>query len=41
MHVGSARDGTRLDAEALPALIAAIRARGYGFTTLGSGRPSK
>ena len=41
MHLGSARDGTRLDAEALPALIAAIRARGYRFTTLGSGRPGK
>ena len=41
MHLGSAHDGTRLDAEALPALIAAIRARGYRFTTLGSGRQSR
>ena len=34
MHVGTARDGSTPDANALPALIQAIAARGYGFTTL-------
>ena len=34
MHVGTARDGSTPDADALPALIQAIAARGYGFTTL-------
>lgn len=34
MHVGAARDGSTPDADALPALIQAITARGYGFTTL-------
>ena len=32
MHVGAANDGTMLDADALPGVIDAIRAKGYGFT---------
>ena len=36
MHVGAnPADGSTLDAEALPSVIAAVRARGYGFVTLG------
>jgi peptidoglycan/xylan/chitin deacetylase (PgdA/CDA1 family) len=35
MHVGSIPDdGSTLDADALPAVIAGLRARGYGFVTL-------
>lgn len=35
MHVGSnPRDGTTLDADALPGMIERIREAGYGFTTL-------
>jgi peptidoglycan/xylan/chitin deacetylase (PgdA/CDA1 family) len=35
MHVGSnPDDGTTFDADALPAMIAAMRAQGYGFVTL-------
>lgn len=34
MHLGAAPDGSTLDADALPALIAAIRGAGYSFTTL-------
>lgn len=35
MHVGShPEDGSTLDADALPALIAALRARGYGFVSV-------
>jgi peptidoglycan/xylan/chitin deacetylase (PgdA/CDA1 family) len=34
MHLGSARDGARLDAQALSAVISGVRARGYRFTTL-------
>jgi peptidoglycan/xylan/chitin deacetylase (PgdA/CDA1 family) len=34
MHCGSAEDGSTLDADALPDVIRAIRAHGYGFTTL-------
>lgn len=34
MHVGSAPDGSTLDAAALPTLINSIRARGYTFVTL-------
>lgn len=34
MHVGSAPDGSTLDADALPAVLKAIAARGYGLTTL-------
>jgi peptidoglycan/xylan/chitin deacetylase (PgdA/CDA1 family) len=34
MHVGSAPDGSTLDADALPSLLQAIASRGYGFTTL-------
>jgi peptidoglycan/xylan/chitin deacetylase (PgdA/CDA1 family) len=33
MHVGAANDGSTLDADALPSLVAAVRARGYGFAT--------
>jgi peptidoglycan-N-acetylglucosamine deacetylase len=32
-HVGAARDGSTLDADALPEVIRVIRARGYTFTT--------
>jgi peptidoglycan/xylan/chitin deacetylase (PgdA/CDA1 family) len=34
MHCGSAPDGTTLDADALPAVISGIEAKGYGFVTL-------
>jgi peptidoglycan/xylan/chitin deacetylase (PgdA/CDA1 family) len=34
MHCGSAPDGTTLDADALPAVIAGIKAKGYRFVTL-------
>jgi peptidoglycan/xylan/chitin deacetylase (PgdA/CDA1 family) len=34
MHVGSAPDGSTLDAAALPQLIDRIRARGYGLVTV-------
>lgn len=34
MHVGAAEDGTTLDAAALPRLISALRARGWGFVTV-------
>jgi peptidoglycan/xylan/chitin deacetylase (PgdA/CDA1 family) len=34
MHLGSSRDGSRIDAHALPAVIRAVRARGYRFVTL-------
>jgi peptidoglycan/xylan/chitin deacetylase (PgdA/CDA1 family) len=34
MHVGSAPDGSTLDADALPSIIAAIRARGYRLVDL-------
>ena len=34
MHVGSADDGSTLDADALPALIDEVRARGYRFVTV-------
>jgi peptidoglycan/xylan/chitin deacetylase (PgdA/CDA1 family) len=34
MHAGAATDGTTLDAEALPRLIAAVRARGYELVTV-------
>jgi len=34
MHVGVARDGSLLDARALPRVITLIRARGYRFVTL-------
>jgi peptidoglycan-N-acetylglucosamine deacetylase len=33
MHVGAARDGSTVDVRALPAVIDAIRRRGYTFTT--------
>jgi peptidoglycan/xylan/chitin deacetylase (PgdA/CDA1 family) len=34
MHVGVARDGSLLDAEALPRVISLVRGRGYRFVTL-------
>ena len=34
MHVGASTDGSTLDADALPKMIAELRARGYGFITL-------
>jgi peptidoglycan/xylan/chitin deacetylase (PgdA/CDA1 family) len=34
MHVGVARDGSLLDAEALSRVIAVVRTRGYRFVTL-------
>jgi peptidoglycan/xylan/chitin deacetylase (PgdA/CDA1 family) len=34
VHVGAARDGSTVDADVLPTLIRAIRARGYRFVTL-------
>ncbi len=34
MHLGAAPDGSTLDADALPALIAAIRTAGYSFVTV-------
>lgn len=34
MHVGTAEDGTTLDADALPQIIAAVRAHGYGFAEI-------
>jgi peptidoglycan/xylan/chitin deacetylase (PgdA/CDA1 family) len=38
MHVGSARDHTTVDTNVLPAVIRAVRARGYRFVTLSSVR---
>lgn len=35
MHVGAATDGTNLDADALPAVIREIRARGYSLALVG------
>ncbi len=35
MHVGSAGDRSTLDADALPRIIDALKARGYSFTTVG------
>ena len=38
MHLGAnPQDGTTFDADALPAVIAAIRAAGYGFVTVAEG----
>ena len=34
MHLGSARDRSTIDTKALPAVIRAVRARGYRFVTL-------
>jgi peptidoglycan/xylan/chitin deacetylase (PgdA/CDA1 family) len=36
MHLGSANDGSTLDADALPSMIDELRARGYGFVTMGA-----
>jgi peptidoglycan/xylan/chitin deacetylase (PgdA/CDA1 family) len=38
MHLGSAKDGATLDADALPRVISEVRARGYRFVTLASVR---
>jgi len=38
MHLGSAHDGATIDSQALPQVIAAVRARGYRFVTLASVR---
>jgi peptidoglycan/xylan/chitin deacetylase (PgdA/CDA1 family) len=38
MHLGSSRDGSTIDAKALPGVIRAVRARGYRFVTLGEMR---
>jgi peptidoglycan/xylan/chitin deacetylase (PgdA/CDA1 family) len=40
MHLGSSRDGSTIDAHALPAVIRAVRARGYRFVTLAGVRAS-
>jgi peptidoglycan/xylan/chitin deacetylase (PgdA/CDA1 family) len=34
MHVGSAQDASTLDADALPRVIADLRARGYRFASV-------
>jgi peptidoglycan/xylan/chitin deacetylase (PgdA/CDA1 family) len=34
MHIGSSRDGSTIDTNALPLVIRAVRARGYRFVTL-------
>jgi peptidoglycan/xylan/chitin deacetylase (PgdA/CDA1 family) len=34
MHLGSSRDRSTIDSEALPSVIRAVRARGYRFVTL-------
>jgi peptidoglycan/xylan/chitin deacetylase (PgdA/CDA1 family) len=40
LHVGAAKNGATLDTKALPALVDAVRRRGYRFVTLESvGRP--
>jgi peptidoglycan/xylan/chitin deacetylase (PgdA/CDA1 family) len=39
MHLGSARDRTTIDANALPRVIRAVRGRGYRFVTLAGIRP--
>jgi peptidoglycan/xylan/chitin deacetylase (PgdA/CDA1 family) len=39
MHLGSSRDHSTIDAKALPAVIRAVRARGYRFVTLAGVRP--
>lgn len=41
MHVGQhPTDGSTLDADALPTVIEALRAKGYGFTTLAALNPA-
>lgn len=40
MHLGAAPDGSTLDADALPRIIAEARAAGYGFVTLSQLRSS-
>jgi peptidoglycan/xylan/chitin deacetylase (PgdA/CDA1 family) len=39
MHLGSSRDRSTIDADALPRVIRAVRARGYRFVTLKGIRP--
>jgi peptidoglycan/xylan/chitin deacetylase (PgdA/CDA1 family) len=41
MHLGASRDGSTIDADALPAVIRAVRARGYTFVTLKGVRPPR
>jgi peptidoglycan/xylan/chitin deacetylase (PgdA/CDA1 family) len=41
MHLGSAADRSTIDAEALPAVIRVVRARGYRFVTLAGIRPPR
>jgi peptidoglycan/xylan/chitin deacetylase (PgdA/CDA1 family) len=41
MHLGSARDRSTIDTNALPAVIRAVRARGYRFVTLSGIRAPK
>lgn len=36
LHVGGAEDGSTLDADALPRVIAEVEARGYSFVTIGA-----
>jgi peptidoglycan/xylan/chitin deacetylase (PgdA/CDA1 family) len=38
VHLGAARDGATLDAQALPRIISAVLRRGYRFVTLASVR---
>ena len=39
MHLGSSRDHSTIDSNALPGLIQAVRARGYRFVTLAGVQP--
>jgi peptidoglycan/xylan/chitin deacetylase (PgdA/CDA1 family) len=41
MHLGSSRDRSTIDTQALPAVIRAVRARGYRFVTLAGVRPPR
>jgi peptidoglycan/xylan/chitin deacetylase (PgdA/CDA1 family) len=41
MHVGSSRDHSTVDSNALPGVIRAVRARGYRFVTLAGVRPPR
>jgi peptidoglycan/xylan/chitin deacetylase (PgdA/CDA1 family) len=41
MHLGAARDSSTIDADALPTVIRAVRARGYSFVTLRGVRPPR
>jgi peptidoglycan/xylan/chitin deacetylase (PgdA/CDA1 family) len=39
MHLGSSRDHSTIDSNALPGIIRAVRARGYRFVTLAGAQP--